>query len=244
MTVTVETQTPQRAEQSRARYPDDDGYVERDGVRLFYELYGEGDRTVLFLPTWSIIHSRHWKAQIPYFARHHRVLTFDGRGNGRSDRPRGTDAYSARQFVDDTLAVMDATGTESALMVALSAGALWATLLAADHPERVDAVAYIGPAVPLVPGHPERVRYAFEDRHETDQGWAKYNRHYWLRDYPGFLEFFFGRMFTEPHSTKQIEDCIGWGLDTDPETLIDTARGWPPSTASRRAASACAARCW
>jgi pimeloyl-ACP methyl ester carboxylesterase/predicted glycosyltransferase len=224
----VQPDRVQRVEQSRARYPDEDGYVERDGVRLFYELYGEGERTVLFLPTWSIIHSRHWKAQIPYFARHHRVLTFDGRGNGRSGRPRGADAYVARQFADDTLAVMDATGTETALLVALSAGALWATLLAADHPDRVDAVAYIGPAVPLAPGHPERVRYPFEERHETDGGWAKFNRHYWLRDYPGFLEFFFGRMFTEPHSTKQIEDCVGWGLETDPETLIDTARGLAP----------------
>ncbi len=146
MTVTTEVQPgrAQRVEQSRARYPDEDGYVERDGVRLFYERYGEGERTVLFLPTWSIIHSRHWKAQIPYFARHHRVLTFDGRGNGRSDRPRGTDAYLAHHFAEDTLAVMDATGTETALLVALSAGALWATLLAADHPERVDGVVYIG----------------------------------------------------------------------------------------------------
>jgi pimeloyl-ACP methyl ester carboxylesterase/predicted glycosyltransferase len=230
MMVTTEVQTgePQRVEQSRARYPDEDGYVERDGVRLFYEVYGEGERTVLFLPTWSIIHSRHWKGQIPYFARHYRVLTFDGRGNGRSDRPRGADAYVARQFADDTLAVMDATGTESALLVALSAGALWATLLAADHSERVDGVAYIGAAVPLVPGHPERVRYPFEERHETDEGWAKLNRHYWLRDYPGFLEFFFGRMFTEPHSTKQIEDCVGWGLETDPETMIDITRGLAP----------------
>ena len=215
-------------EQSRARYPDEDGYVERDGVRIFYELYGEGERTVLFLPTWSIIHSRHWKAQIPYFARHHRVLTFDGRGNGRSDRPRGTGAYVARQFADDALAVMDETGTETALMVALSAGALWATLLAADHPERVDGVVYIGPAVPLTPGHPERVRYPFEERLETDDGWAKLNRHYWQKDYQGFLEFFFGRMFTEPHSTKQIEDCVGWGLETDPETMIDITRGLAP----------------
>src|SRR5918992_4265819 len=157
----VQLPRPQRVEQSRARYPDEEGYVERDGVRIFYELYGEGERTVLFLPTWSIIHSRHWKAQIPYFARHYRVLTFDGRGNGRSDRPRGTDAYVARQFADDTIAVMDATGTESAFLVALSAGALWATVLAADHPERVDGVVYIGPAVPLVPGHPDRTRYPF-----------------------------------------------------------------------------------
>ena len=67
MTVPTEVPTaPARpVEQSRARYPDEDGYVERDGVRIFYELYGEGERTVLFLPTWSIIHSRHWKAQIP-----------------------------------------------------------------------------------------------------------------------------------------------------------------------------------
>ncbi len=68
----------------RARYPDSDGYVERDGVKLFYEIYGEGDQTILFLPTWSVIHSRQWKAQIAYFTRHFRVLTFDGRGNGEA----------------------------------------------------------------------------------------------------------------------------------------------------------------
>ena len=55
---------------------------------------------------------------------------------------------------------------------------------------------------------------------ETDEGWAKYNRHYWKRDYPGFLEFFFSQCFVEPHSTKQIEDCVGWGLETTPEVLL------------------------
>ncbi len=49
------------------------------------------------------------------------------------------------------------------------------------------------------------------------------NRHYWLQDYRGFLEFFFAHMFTEPHSTKQIEDGVAWGLQTTPETLIATA---------------------
>ena len=37
-----------------------------------------------------------------------------------------------------------------------------------------------------------------------------------------FLEFFFSQCFTEPHSTKQIEDCVGWGLETDAETLVAT----------------------
>jgi pimeloyl-ACP methyl ester carboxylesterase len=40
------------------------------------------------------------------------------------------------------------------------------------------------------------------------------------RDYDGFLEFFFSNCFTEPHSTKQIEDCVGWGHEIGAETLI------------------------
>src|SRR5438270_762983 len=56
-------------EQSRARYPDEEGYVERDGVRVFWERYGDGDPTVLLLPTWTLVHSRVWKAQIAYLER-------------------------------------------------------------------------------------------------------------------------------------------------------------------------------
>jgi len=213
------------SEQTRARYPDEDGYVERDGVRIFYEVYGRGDPTVLLLPTWSIIHSRHWKAQIPYLARHFRVVTFDGRGNGRSDRPRGIEAYTDHEFAHDAIAVMNRTETRRAVLAGLSLGAMWATVLAAEHPERVAGVAYIGPAVPLGAAHTERaITENFEKPLDTDEGWAKYNRHYWLRDqrnYEDFVRFFFAQLFNEPHSTKQIEDCIGWALETDPETLAD-----------------------
>ena len=52
-------------EETRARYPDSEGYVEREGVRIFYEVYGEGEPTVLLLPTWSIIHSRHGSCRFP-----------------------------------------------------------------------------------------------------------------------------------------------------------------------------------
>jgi pimeloyl-ACP methyl ester carboxylesterase/predicted glycosyltransferase len=207
----------------RARYPDTDGYVERDGVKLFYEVFGDGEPTVLLMPTWSIIHSRHWKMQIPYLSRHYRVLTFDGRGNGRSDRPLGPGAYAEREFVADALAVMDATGTEWAILVSLSLGSQRSLILAAEHPDRVSGAVFICPAVPLGDLLPERmVTLSFSEVLDTDEGWAKYNRHYWLRDYRGFLEFFFSRMFTEPHSTKQFEDTVGWGLETTGETLVDT----------------------
>jgi pimeloyl-ACP methyl ester carboxylesterase len=211
-----------RAEQTRARYPDSEGYVERDGVRVFYEVYGQGEPTVFLLPTWSIIHSRHWKMQIPYLARRFRVVTFDGRGNGRSDRPEGVAAYAEPQHAADALAVMDATDTEQAVLVSLSLGAQRALLLAANRAERVAALAFISPSVSLGKPLPSRIAHSFEDELDSDEGWAKYNRHYWLRDYRGFLEFFFSQFFSEPHSTKQIEDCVGWGLETTPETLVET----------------------
>ena len=221
--MTIELQAP-ASEQTRARYPDSSGYVERDGVNLYYEVYGSGETTVFLLPTWSIVHSRHWKMQIPYLARHCRVVTFDGRGNGRSDRPVGVEAYLESEFAADALAVMDATNTERATLVGVSCGALWGTILAADHPGRVDGLVFIGPAVGLAPGHPERQVYYFDEEYDTDEGWAKYNSHFWSRDYRGFLEFFFAQCFNEPHSTKHIEDAVGWALETDPETLADTTR--------------------
>jgi predicted glycosyltransferase/pimeloyl-ACP methyl ester carboxylesterase len=142
-------------EQTRARYPDEEGYAERDSVRVFWERCGEGEPTILLPPTWEIVHSRFWKGQIPYLARHTRVVTFDPRGNGRSDRPGGFDAD---------------------------------------------------------PG--------------TDEGWAKETRGYWLRDWPGYLEFFFAMCLTELHSTKQVEDCVGWAMGTEMETILAGFRGW------------------
>ena len=71
------------------------GHAERDGQHLYFEVYGDGDETLFLLPPWSIVHSRHWKMQIPYLARHFRVLVMDGLGNGGSDRCRDPRRYSS-----------------------------------------------------------------------------------------------------------------------------------------------------
>jgi pimeloyl-ACP methyl ester carboxylesterase len=221
--MTVELERLPWLEQTRAHYPDEAAYVERDGVRLYYEVYGSGEPTVFLVPTWSIIHSRHWKMQIPYLARHTRVLTMDGRGNGRSDRPACPGAYREEEFAADALAVLDATGTERAVLVSLSRGAERSLHLAASHPERVDTLVFIAPAVPLPPATPrlEAIR-GFAERRDDYAGWAKWNQYYWLEHYVDFLEFFFSQCLTEPHSTKQREDCVGWALETDAETLVAT----------------------
>jgi pimeloyl-ACP methyl ester carboxylesterase/predicted glycosyltransferase len=219
----IETPRSLARKQSRARYPDETGFIERDGVNVFWERYGDGAPTILFLPAWSIVHSRVWKAQIPYFTRHARVLTFDGRGNGRSDRPSDPEAYAPTEFVADALAVMEATSTDRAWVVSLSMGAPRALMLGADHAERVEGLVFIGPAVPLPPSSPRaRAPETFTEPRVTYAGWEKFNQHYWLEHYEDFLEFFFSQIFSEPHSTKHIEDGVSWGLDTDPQTLILT----------------------
>ena len=225
-------------EQSRALLPDEAGYVERNGVCIGYEVYGGGEPTVLLMPTWSIVHSRVWKMQIPYLARHCRVVVFDGRGNGRSDRPDQPADYDESEYADDAMAVLDATNTARAVVVSFSLGAHRSAILAAEHPDRVERAVFIAPTWPggddLAPANAESPA----DRPKPDPGWVKYNPDYWRHDYGDFLEFFFGQVFTEPHSTKPIEDCIGWALETTPETLatIEASAKLQPAQARQLAA--------
>lgn len=207
----------------RAREPDASGYVDSTGARIYYEVFGSGPTTLLFLPTWSLVHSRVWKLQVPYFARHYRVIVFDGRGNGKSSRPADASAYTYQAFVDDALAVMDATQTASATMVGYSMGGVRLAMLAAHHPDRVDGAIFIGPVSPFAePTRPDGARYAWSEPLATSEGWAKHNKYYWRRNYGDWLEFFTHKLFTEPHSTKAIEDVTEWGNETNAEILIAT----------------------
>jgi pimeloyl-ACP methyl ester carboxylesterase/predicted glycosyltransferase len=218
----------------RARQPDADGFVEHSGIKIHYEAYGDGDPTILLLPTWTIVHKRLWKAQVPYLSRHFRVITYDGPGNGRSDRPLTPEPYDQAAQVAYALAVLDATGTDRAVVVGLSKAANWALQLAADHPSRVHGTVVIGPAVPI--GAPYAARDAAGSPADLppsgvpDLGtdplahWVKYDPDYWRDHYDDFLWFFFGQCFSEAHSTKPIEDAVGWGRDTTPEVLIVEGR--------------------
>ncbi len=212
--------------------PQTRGVAVRDGVRLAWYRWGEdhppGIADILLLPAWSIVHSRHWKAQIPFLARHFRVTTFDGRGCGRSDRPVGAAAYADAEFAEDAIAVLDDAGIGAAVLVGLSCGATYGVHIAARHPSRVHGLLAIAPTCGFPISRPERERYAWDTRHDQTRGWAMYNRHYWTagaEEYDTFLRFFFGRMFTEPHSSKQIEDAVGWGQEIDAWTLVDVTAG-------------------
>ena len=213
--------------------PDISGFVDSEGVRIHYEVSGKASPTILLLPTWTIVHKRLWKAQVPYLSRHFRVVSYDGPGNGLSDRPVEGAAYDHDVQVRHALAVLDATDTDAAVVVGLSQGASWALQLAAHHRDRTLGAILIAASLAITEGHPARAATLRPEdlppsrvpalECDPPRHWAKYDTAYWRDHYEDFLWFFFGMCFPEPHSTKQIEDCVGWGLDTTSDVLIAEA---------------------
>jgi pimeloyl-ACP methyl ester carboxylesterase/predicted glycosyltransferase len=205
----------------RARLPDREGYVESHGTRIFWEEHGAGERTVMLIPPWQIVHSRIFKMQVHYLARYFRVLTFDPAGNGRSDRPAS--GYDHGTAVAHALAVLDATGTSRASLLCKSRSAWHGVILAADHPDRVERLVLVAPGLDDAP----RGGQHFHTARATYDGWQRFNAHYFREHYEDFLEFFFDEVFPEPHSTKPREDGVSWGRETTPDILVATVDEYP-----------------
>ena len=230
-------------EQSRAVQPVRTGHATQSGVLIFYEVYGAGAETILFVPPWALFHSRMWKAQIPWFARDYRVVAFDPRGNGRSGRPAGEAAYSEREQAVDIGAVLDATQTPRAHLVTFSRGAQRCLLFAAENPERVASLVFMGPATALAPesvalhAAREAVMRQTGLPDQTLELASYFNREAWVRDPANYRRFLvrFLESFFQEHSTKPIEDGLAWGLEADPATLADTHLGWQPGGDEGRA---------
>jgi pimeloyl-ACP methyl ester carboxylesterase len=210
----------------RARYPDTEGTVVRDGVALGYEVYNAAPRTdrptILLLPTWTIIHTRFWKMQVPYLARHFHVVVYDGPGNGTSDRVTDPDRYSPHSYAADAAAVLDVCGVERAVALGLSRGAWYALELAALRPDTITGLVLVGAALPLAPALAQRAQiidHFFDPAPQHPQGWDRYNLAYWHAHYDDFARWFFEQVFSEPHSTKGLEDALAWARGAGPSML-------------------------
>jgi pimeloyl-ACP methyl ester carboxylesterase/predicted glycosyltransferase len=207
----------------RAREPELSSYVDRNGVKVAYDVYGDGDATIVFPTVDTIVDARLWKAQVPYLSRHFRVVTLDPRGNGRSDRPLDPAAYDDEVVAGDPVAVMDELGIERAVLVAVCFGAWTALVTAARHPERVAGVVAINPyALDDTPSLSFKADALakFDEMFASYDGWSKMNRHHWLTDFPDFADFFFGQICNEPHSTKIREDAVEYSSGTTGEIML------------------------
>lgn len=115
----------------------DQGYVERDGSRIWYATYGSGPPVILLHG--GLGHSGNWGYQVPALVRSgYRAALIDSRGHGRSTRDARPFMYEL--MASDVSAVMDALHLEKAGLVGWSDGAVIALILAMNAPARVAGV--------------------------------------------------------------------------------------------------------
>lgn len=122
-------------------------YAKSGEVSIAYQVFGEGPVTIVYAPGW-ISHvdifweDTSWSQFMAAFASFARVILFDKRGTGASDRDVGFPTLDDR--MDDIRAVMDAVGVERAALFGNSEGGNMACMFAAAYPERVSHLILFG----------------------------------------------------------------------------------------------------
>jgi len=115
-------------------------------IRLYYEVAGQGDPVVFIHGLGSS--ARDWEYQVPFFAPRYRVVVFDVRGHGRSDKPPGP--YSVPLFAQDAAALIRALEAAPAHVVGISMGGMIALQLAVDEPALVRSLVVVNSGPELV----------------------------------------------------------------------------------------------
>jgi pimeloyl-ACP methyl ester carboxylesterase len=128
-----------------------DGYVAIDGLRVFTRRAGAGRPAMLLIHGYAASLFT-WHNVIEPFARLGEVIAFDQAGFGHTSRPQpeewnGRNPYSADAQVDLAMALLDHFGIERAILVGHSAGGTIAALTALRHPDRVDSLLLVAPAI-------------------------------------------------------------------------------------------------
>jgi len=105
-----------------------------NGININYRVQGRGEPLILISGYGT--DQTGWMFQTRAFKRYYRVITFDNRGVGKTDKPSG--AYSIKMMADDTVGLMDYLGIKKAHILGISMGGMIAQLIAIDYPERVN----------------------------------------------------------------------------------------------------------
>jgi pimeloyl-ACP methyl ester carboxylesterase len=105
-------------------------YVEANGLRVYYEVYGEGEP--LLLIHGGTVTSQSWASHLAAFTEYFQVFTPDSRGHGRTDNPTGELGY--RAMADDATALINALGLQRPLVLGYSDGGQIALELGMRYP--------------------------------------------------------------------------------------------------------------
>lgn len=183
-------------------------------IWLQYEETGAGEPLLFIHGLGSS--GRDWEMQIPFFARDYRVVVFDLRGHGGSDKPRGP--YSIPQFAADAAALMEALGIAPAHVVGISLGGMIALQLALDRPELVKSLV-------VVNSGPEFVARTFKERLAVLQRFLIVR----LVGMRKMGEILASRLFPKPEQGALRTALVERWVENDPRAYRDAMRaivGW------------------
>ena len=124
-------------------------YARSSGVSIAYQVVGDGETDLVCVPDYvsNLVYwweSDYWRPFYERLARSFRLILFDKRGTGLSDRGGSFPTLETR--MEDVRAVMDAVGSERAAIFGAHEGCLMATLFAATYPEKTHALALFHPS--------------------------------------------------------------------------------------------------
>src|SRR4051794_31276955 len=117
--------------------------IDRDGVKIYYEVHGEGPPLLLTHGYSST--SAMWHGQVDALAKDHKLILWDMRGHGQSDYPDDPAAYSEALTVGDIAAILDVVGTERAIIGGLSLGGYMSLAFPPAAPKSVRPLLVIDP---------------------------------------------------------------------------------------------------
>src|SRR4030095_2452460 len=115
--------------------------LDRHGVKVHYEIYGEG--SVILLTHGYSATSEMWHGQIASLSHRHKLIVWDMRGHGQTDYPQDPSEYSEEKTVEDMTALLDVAGADKAIIGGLSLGGYMSLAFHRAHPERVSALLVI-----------------------------------------------------------------------------------------------------
>nr|QNO56355.1 putative aminoacrylate hydrolase RutD [Methanosarcinales archaeon ANME-1 ERB7] len=107
--------------------------IKVNDVELYYEAHGDGE-PIIFVHGWMDDCSA-WNSQIEFFAKKYKVIAYDHRGHGRSDKPEGD--YSIQTLSNDLHTLIKELKLEKVTLVGHSMGGMTALLFTLDHPDKV-----------------------------------------------------------------------------------------------------------
>jgi pimeloyl-ACP methyl ester carboxylesterase len=186
--------------------------LDKDGVKLAYYVYGEGQPTLIFLVAW-IWTAEFWLPQVDYFSQNFKMVTIDMRGTGESDKPAGD--YTLDLYADDLDSIIEGLQEKNIVLIGESIGASIAIKYVARYPGKVSKLVLVG-------GSPKFMATDDFPYGMPASGLVEIQRAFAMGSYSMAMGAFLELIFPEPGTNYLREWGLKMALKAPPEIAVNS----------------------